>query len=103
MSALGTNGAPSRTGAVFEDVCGLLEPFNKNRIALIEATDISADLNVDSVAVLDLLMTIEDKYDISIPMNLLADVRTIGELAVTIERTIGARAATGGGAENEPA
>ncbi len=91
------NGAPSGSGAVIAEIYDLLEPFNQNRIDLTEATDISADLNVDSVAVLDLLMTIEDKYDISIPMNLLADVRTVGELAVTIEQTIG------GGANRGPA
>lgn len=75
--------------AVLQEICGLLEPFNKNEIDLTEATDISADLNVDSVAVLDLLMTIEDKYNISIPINLLADVRTVGDLVVTVRKTIG--------------
>ena len=84
--------------AVFDGIREQLAPYNKSGIELTEATDISADLNVDSVAVLDLLMTLEDKYDISIPMNLLADVRTVGELAVTIEQTIGARATTDGGA-----
>ena len=91
------------SGAVIADIYDLLEPFNQNRLDLTEATDISADLNVDSVAILDLLMTIEDKYDISIPMNLLADVRTVGELAMTIEQTIGGRAATSGGANSGPA
>lgn len=98
MTQARTNGAPSGSGTVIAEIYSLLEPLNQNHIDLTEATDISADLNVDSVAVLDLLMTIEDKYDISIPMNLLADVRTVGELAATIEQTIGARATTGGGA-----
>jgi acyl carrier protein len=30
---------------------------------------------------MDLIMAIEDKYDISIPINLLSEVRTIGDLA----------------------
>ena len=109
MTEARNSGAPSGAGAVIAEIYDLLEPFNRNRIDLTEATDISADLNVDSVAVLDLLMTMEDKYDISIPMNLLADVRTVGELAMIIEQTIGAKAttsggaATGGGADSGPA
>lgn len=102
MTKARTNGAPSGSATVVAEVYAVLEPFNQNRIDLTERTDISADLNVDSVAVLDLLMTLEDKYDISIPMNLLADVRTVGELAATIEQAIDAKAATGGGANSGP-
>lgn len=80
---------------MLQEIYDLLEPFNKNGIDLTEATDISADLNVDSVAVLDLLMTIEDKYNISIPINLLADVRTVGDLAVTVRKTIGGGSESG--------
>ena len=72
-----------------------LAPYNKRGIELTEATDINADLNIDSVAILDLLMTIEDAYDISIPINLLADVRTVGELAETVQKIIEARPESG--------
>jgi acyl carrier protein len=37
------------------------------------------------VKILDLIMEIEDEFDVSIPMNKLADVRTVGDLAVAIE------------------
>ena len=76
---------------VFEQIRERLEPYNKNGIELTEATEISADLNIDSVAILDLLMTIEDAYDISIPINLLADVRTVGDLASIVKRMIEAQ------------
>ena len=62
-------------------ICGMLEPFNAAGIALSEETDIAADLQIDSVDTMDLIMAIEDKYDISIPINLLSEVRTIGDLA----------------------
>ena len=88
MTDAQANGAAPDAGAVLGDIYRLLEPYNKNGIALTEATDISADLSIDSVAVLDLLMTVEDKYNISIPINILADVRTVGELAGTVQRTI---------------
>ncbi len=75
--------------AVFEEIREQLAPYNKNRIELTEATDINADLNIDSVAMLDLLMTIEDAYDISIPINLLVDVRTVGDLAAIVHEMLG--------------
>jgi acyl carrier protein len=76
---------------VFEQISEQLAPFNKNGIELTEATDINADLNIDSVAILDLLMTIEDAYEISIPINLLADVRTVGDLTDIVKRMIEAQ------------
>lgn len=81
--------------AVFEEICEQLAPYNKNGIELTEATDINADLNIDSVAILDLLMTIEDAYNISIPINRLADVRTVGDLAATVHEMIGPRPESG--------
>ncbi|MFQ5784865.1 MAG: acyl carrier protein [Alphaproteobacteria bacterium] len=80
---------------VLQDIHALLEPYNKEGVELTDATEISADLNVDSVAVMDLLMTIEDKYNISIPINLLTDVRTIGDLARIVRDTIGSGSGNG--------
>ncbi len=75
--------------SILHEVRGLLEPFNKNGIELTSSTDIATDLNVDSVAVMDLIMTIEDKYNISIPINMLSEVRSIGDLVQAIENVIG--------------
>ena len=79
-------------GTVIEVIFELLSPFNTQAVELTEATDINADLEVDSVIILDFLMTLEDKYDISIPINLVADVRTVGELAATVEQAVSDRA-----------
>lgn len=70
---------------VTEKVYSLLEPFNKNELTLSEQTDISSDLEIDSVAVLDFIMEVEDEYDISFPMNRISEIRTIGELVEAIE------------------
>ncbi|MEO9168241.1 MAG: phosphopantetheine-binding protein [Aestuariivirga sp.] len=59
----------------------LLKPYNPENKTLTAATDIPAELNIDSVGVLDFIMEVEDKYDIEIPMNAVAGIRTIGELA----------------------
>lgn len=59
----------------------LLQPFNLDHKTLSAETDIPAELNIDSVGILDFIMEVEDKYDIEIPMNAVASIRTIGELA----------------------
>ena len=87
----GTRSIAGDPAAVFDGIRQQLAPYNKNGIELTEATDINADLNIDSVAILDLLMTIEDAYNISIPINLLADVRTVGDLTETVWKMIETR------------
>ena len=73
---------------IFADLRQRLEAFNKAGLTLTEATDIAADLSIDSVAVMDLIMEIEDKYDISSPMNALSEMRTIGDLVQAIVASV---------------
>ena len=80
---------------VMGDIFDLLTPFNTQAIELTAATDINADLDVDSVVLRDFLMTLEDKYDVSIPINLVGDVRTVGELTAMVEQAINDRADNG--------
>lgn len=47
-------------------------------------TDLLQDLGLDSVKMMDLVMELEDEFDISIPINILMDVRTPEHLADTI-------------------
>lgn len=75
--------------AVIELICGLLQPFNGDGINIDKDTDLTSDLHIDSVAVMDVLMEIEDTYNISIPINRLADMRTVDDLASTVRETIG--------------
>jgi acyl carrier protein len=63
----------------------LLEPFNPESLSLTEATDIPAELNIDSVGVLDFIMEVEDHFDIEIPMNVVSNIRTVGELAAYVQ------------------
>jgi acyl carrier protein len=44
-------------------------------------SDMANDLGLESVKMMDLLMKLEDQYDISIPINILMDVRTPRQLA----------------------
>ena len=66
----------------------LLKPFNPEGKPLSAATDIPAELNIDSVGVLDFIMEVEDRFDIEIPMNAVANIRTIGELANYVQQKV---------------
>ena len=63
----------------------LLKPFNPDDKTLLESTDIPAELNIDSVGVLDFIMEVEDHFDVEIPMNAVANIRTVGELAAYVQ------------------
>jgi acyl carrier protein len=71
---------------ILSAVATALEPFRKGGAPITADTDISQDLNLDSVAVLDLLMELEEKFDVSIPLNLVPEIRTVGELAGTVRK-----------------
>jgi acyl carrier protein len=66
-------------------ICKLLEPFNTNGAVLTPETDISTDLNIDSVTVMDFVMEVEDHFDIEMPLNVLAEIRTVAELAKAVD------------------
>jgi acyl carrier protein len=73
----------------FTTLCQLLEPFNTAKIALKADTDISADLNIDSVSVMDFVMEVEDHFNIDIPLNVLSETRSIGDLVNVVEDRLG--------------
>ncbi len=66
-------------------ICKLLAPFNSNGARLAPDTDISTDLNIDSVTVMDFVMEVEDHFDIEVPLNVLSETRTIADLAKVVE------------------
>lgn len=43
-------------------------------------SDLIDELGLESIKVMDLLMMLEDRFDISIPINILLDIRTPAEL-----------------------
>jgi acyl carrier protein len=70
----------------FAEVAKLLKPFRRQDDPITKDTDITADLDLDSLAVMNLLMQVEEKFDISIPLNLIPEIRTVGDLVQVIEQ-----------------
>ena len=50
-------------------------------VKLTDDTDIARDLAVDSLALMNIVMELEDRFDLSIPLDRLAVVQTIGDLS----------------------
>ena len=68
------------------ELAGMLALLNKGGVVITRATDFNADLNADSVAVMDFVLEVEDTYDITVPINLLSEVTTVGEFADVVAR-----------------
>jgi acyl carrier protein len=66
--------------AVYDEVAGLIDPFNKKGVALSEATTFQHDLEWDSLTVMDFVAAVEDEFDIIITMNMQAEIETVGQL-----------------------
>lgn len=60
-----------------EEIYKILEKHNRSGVALEPDTDLAADLKIDSVESMDIIMEIEDRFDIDISLNSLGDVRKI--------------------------
>jgi acyl carrier protein len=63
----------------------LVRPFISEDFELTEDTDLIDDLGLDSMKIMDLLSMIEDSQDISIPLNILPDIRTIKDFALKLQ------------------
>ena len=74
---------------IYEDILaelyGILKPYVEGELELGEGTDLVTDLGLDSMHVMNLLLEVEDRFDVSIPLNVIADVRTIGDFALQLK------------------
>ena len=64
----------------------IIKPSVKDDRQLEEDTDLVADLGLDSLKVMTLVEEVEDRFDISIPLNILANVRTIRDFALQLQQ-----------------
>ena len=56
----------------------------RDKAAIHPDVDLVQELGLDSIEVMNMLMEIEDEFDISVPLNVLAEVRTPAQLAQAI-------------------
>ena len=63
----------------------LAEQFDVDEDTITLDTDIQEDLGADSLDVVDLLMSIEDEFEVEIPDEEIENIRSVGELVSFIE------------------
>ena len=78
--------ASPHTDDIVRTICDHLQKFNASGATLSETTDIASDLSVDSMDIMEMVFSLEEQFDVSIPLNALADIRTIGELAALVQK-----------------
>ena len=66
----------------------LAEQFDVEEDTIKNDTDLQDDLGADSLDVVDLLMSIEDEFEIEIPDEEIENIRTVGDLVNYIEANI---------------
>jgi acyl carrier protein len=71
---------------ILQRLCHHIKQFTGPDVEIMPQTDLINQLAIDSVKLLSLIMEVEDEFDISIPINALADVQTVHELANLIHQ-----------------
>ncbi len=73
---------------IYNTICEMIKPLNKKGIALSPDVTFAADLELDSLTVMDLVADIEDEYDILLPLNRLPDLETIQQVTDAVESIV---------------
>lgn len=71
---------------IMQLLCDRLSSLTNSEVTITADTNLISELSIDSIKLLNLIMEIEDTFDISIPINALADVQTVHELASLISK-----------------
>jgi acyl carrier protein len=69
---------------VMDEIFRLLAPYQVAGKPITPQTVISSGTTVDSLTIMDVIMELEDRFDVSIPMNISAGISTIDQLAGTV-------------------
>ncbi|MEP6966564.1 MAG: acyl carrier protein [Pseudomonadota bacterium] len=70
---------------VRDDISAIFEQVLGHPVQINDSTDIVEDLGMDSLGVMNFVMAIEDFYDISIPLDRIAQIQTVGDLIHAVQ------------------
>ena len=82
----------TETDSIVDVIVGMIAELPQGAQGVGPDTNITQELGLDSLAVMNFVMALEDRFDISIPMDRLAGIETVGDLAATIADLKGCRA-----------
>lgn len=55
------------------------------------ATLLASDLGIDSAQLMEVLLEVEDEFDVSIPLNVLPSISTVDELGLELDKLVAAQ------------
>lgn len=73
---------------ILQSLIQRLQPLAAPGVNVDQETNLVETLGLDSQRVLDLLLDLEDDFDVLVPMEDLVDVQTVGDLATVINDRI---------------
>lgn len=73
---------------IFSEIRRLLAPYQTETRPITGDTVICDGTTIDSLTVMDMIVELEDRFDISIPMKQVAEIRTVNQLADTISKLV---------------
>ena len=73
---------------IFSEIRHLLAPYQVNGMPITGDTVICDGTTVDSLTVMDIIVDLEDRFDVSIPMKQVTEIRTVNQLADTIVKQV---------------
>ncbi|HZR22617.1 MAG TPA: acyl carrier protein [Vicinamibacterales bacterium] len=76
---------------VEEGVIDVLKAVSRRPIAPTMSSELVSDLGFDSLQVLEVIAELEDKFDISIPLNDVPATRTVGQVVAQVATLLEAR------------
>ncbi len=69
-------------------LCEIIRELVDEPPELTAETEFVKDLGLDSLAVMRLLERVEDRYDVLVPINLIADIHTLGDFSDQLSRLL---------------
>ncbi len=71
---------------IFERIKTIIsEEFDINENEITLSTSLFDELDIDSLDLVDLVMTLEDEFSVELPDEALADMKTVGDVVKYIE------------------
>ena len=71
-------------------LCNVLQRHAVGEVVVAGETMLASDLGIDSAQLMEVLLEVEDEFDISIPLNILPNIYTVEDLTVEIEKLLAA-------------
>jgi acyl carrier protein len=79
---------PSRDRVAEEVIEIIAKFFHRSRDTILESNDLFNDLGVDSLDDLEILMEIEEHFDIAVPDEIAENTHTVGEIIEMVHRLL---------------